>query len=336
MGRAGGGSRGGSFGGGSRGGSFGGGSRGGSFGGGASRGRSSGGSSWSGRSSHPVVRPTIVMGPRIDRRTYGGGPSGSGPSRPNGQDHKPKNGSSLLSFCKLIMILSALMLGVVILFAMLPSDEKVERTPLPAGSVQETAYYTDELGWIDNKAAMIAGLERFYKLTGVQPYVYITDHIGSGSYASDQEIMDFAETKYDQLFTDEAHVLLIFYEKDDAYRTYCLAGIQAANAVMDDAARTILLDKIDTYYYSSGLSDEAFFAKSFTEAGEEIMEDNSLPAKQMAAVLGVIFCAALLGMIVLQRKEKARKQQEELERMLDTPLETFGDREAEELAKKYE
>lgn len=96
------------------------------------------------------------------------------------------------------------------------------------------------------------------------------------------------------------------------------------------------MDKIDTYYYSSGLSDEAFFAKAFAEAGKEIMEDKSFPAQQMAAVLGIIFCASLLGMIIFKRKEKVQKQQEELERLLDTPLETFGDQEAEELAKKYE
>lgn len=335
MGRAGGGSRGGSFGGGSRGGSFGGGSRGGSFGGG-SRGRSSGGSSWGGRSSRPVMRPTIVMGPRIDRRTYGGGPSGTGPGRPSGQNNKPKGDHTWQNFFALIMILSALMLVVTILFAMMSDRGKVERTPLAAGSVHETGYYTDELGWITDKDTLIAGLERFYKATGVQPYVYITDHIGSGNYASDQEIMDFAEATYEKLFTDEAHVLLIFYEKDEDYRSYCLAGVQATHAVMDDEARAILLDKIDTYYYSSGLSDEAFFAKAFAEAGKEIMEDKSFPAQQMAAVLGIIFCASLLGMIIFKRKEKAQKQQEELERLLDTPLETFGDQEAEELAKKYE
>lgn len=237
---------------------------------------------------------------------------------------------------KMVMIFCAIMLVATILFARMPDRDKVERTPLAAGSVQETNYYTDELGWIDDQAAMIAGLERFYQATGAQPYVYITDQIGGGAYASDQEIMDFAEAEYDQLFTDEAHVLLIFYEKDEAYRTYCLAGIQATNAVMDDEARAILLDKIDTYYYSSGLSDAEFFAKSFAEAGEEIMDDKSFPARKLAAVFSLAFCAALLGTIILKRKEKAQKHQAELERMLDTPLETFGDQEAEELAKKYE
>lgn len=337
MGRAGGG-RGGSFGGGSRGGSFGGGSRGGSFGGGGSRGGSFGGGSsrgsgsFGGHSSRPVVRPTVIMGTggrRYDTQRPSGQGSGGQKPQGSGQGCWP-------AFLKMVMALCALLLFALLITGALGSGQQVERTPLAAGMVQETSYYTDELGWIDDAEVLEAGLASFYQATGVQPYVYITDRIGAGGYASDQAIMDFAQAQYEALFADEAHVLLIFYEKDGAYRTYCLAGTMATGAVMDAQAREILLAKIDKYYYSSGLSDAEFFARAFAEAGEEIMADNHFPTSALVAADGVVFLLALAGLLLIRRKEQAAAKQAELERLLDTPLETFGDQETEALAKKYE
>ena len=57
----------------------------------------------------------------------------------------------------------------------------VARQPLPAGSVNETEYYTDELGWINNQTKMEAGLKYFYQKTGVQPHVVIIDNV-NGSH----------------------------------------------------------------------------------------------------------------------------------------------------------
>ena len=151
MGRAGGG-RGGSFGGGSRGGSFGGGSRGGSFGGGGSRGGSFGGGSsrgsgsFGGHSSRPVVRPTVIMGTggrRYDTQRPSGQGSGGQKPQGSGQGCWP-------AFLKMVMALCALLLFALLITGALGSGQQVERTPLAAGMVQETSYYTDELGWIDD------------------------------------------------------------------------------------------------------------------------------------------------------------------------------------------
>ncbi len=328
MGRAGG-SRGGVFGGGSRGGGFGGGSRGGSFGGG-SRGGSFGGAGHSGGfGGRSVIRPTVVVSPRMDRRSHDGGGS---PGGPYNQPRRPKGQGGILTVLKWVMIYCALM--VIVLSIM--SGGKQGRTPLAAGAVQQTGYYTDELGWIEQAAVLEKGLESFYQATGVQPYVYITDQIGSGDYASDQEIVDFANAKYDQLFTDEAHLLLIFYEKDGAYRTYCLTGAYASETVLDAKARDILLEKIDDYYYSSALSEDEFFAQAFADAGQKIMANPMASTKVLIKVHAVVFLGAVLLWAFLKYRERAKKKQAELERMLNTPLETFGSQEAEELAKKYE
>lgn len=49
------------------------------------------------------------------------------------------------------------------------TKSSVDRQSLPAGSVNETEYYTDELGWINNQTKMEDGLKYFYRKTGVQP-----------------------------------------------------------------------------------------------------------------------------------------------------------------------
>ena len=331
LGRAGGGSRGGSFGGGgSRGGSFGG-SRGGSFGGGGrSRGGSFGGNRppSGGYSPRPVIRPTIFMG-------TGGRSNGSSPSNPPTPKPPKDKMASQAAFLKTVMIVCAVLFVLIIAFGTAINSSATKRIPLRAGTIQESGYYTDELGWIDDAPTLTSGLKSFYRATGVQPYIYITDTIGTSSYADNQAIADFASAQYDRLFQDEGHLLLIFYERDGTYRTYCLAGIQASS-VMDEDAREILLDTLDRYYYSSGLSDAEFFAKAFAEAGETIMADSHFPTAPLACVDGFIFLLTAAGSWRLKQKKQAQEESQSLERMLNTPLETFGDREAEELAKKYE
>ena len=63
----------------------------------------------------------------------------------------------------------------------------IAREPLPKGSVNETDYYTDELGWIHNPSQLVIGLKNFYNKTGVQPHVYITDTVNGSHYPSGEE-----------------------------------------------------------------------------------------------------------------------------------------------------
>lgn len=358
MGRAGG--RGGGGGGGSRGGSFGG-SRGGSFGGG----RSSSSSSYSsGRSSSSFGRSSSSFGSSGSNRSYntgrrpvhhggfGGGlwgmPRTTGPiiinnsgnnnqrgyntSNGNGTNNNNKNTNKQSSGCiHVVLILIIIMSLVMVLFnsVLLISSNREQRTKLNA-DVQLTGYYTDELNWINDSADLEKGLKYFYDKTGVQPYIYITDDVGGDFYDCAE---DFANDKYDELFTDEAHVLLIFWEQD-YYCTYCLSG-STADAVIDSEARNIILDKLDEYYWDSSLDEDEYFSKAFSTAADEIMKKPSSGVGAVAIPL-VIFIAALAIEIVLKNKEKQAKKDAELKEMLNKPLETFGSTEADELAKKYE
>ncbi len=211
----------------------------------------------------------------------------------------------------------------------------IERTPLPKGSVNETAYYTDNLGWIQNKTALTTGMKNFYKETGVQPYLYLTDNINGSRAPLENEVRSYAESLYDQLFTDEAHLLLIFFEPNpDHYSVWYITGTQA-KSVIDSEAADILLDLIDRYYQSD-LSDEEFFSKAFNEAGKQIMTVPKSPWPPIIITLGGVF-ALLIGLFWWRKaKEQKNLEAEATERILKTPLDTFGDSEAGDLAKKYQ
>lgn len=215
------------------------------------------------------------------------------------------------------------------------TQSTIERQPLPKGSVVETGYYTDTLNWITNKTTLTAGMKNFYRETGVQPYLYITDNINGVTDPSDIEVMDFAFSLYDDLFADEAHLLLIFFEPYPSdYSTWYLAGKQA-KAVIDDEAADILLDYIDRYYYED-LTDEEFFSKSFNDAGKRIMTVPKSPWIPVLIIIG-IGIIILIGFIWWRKaKEQKNRETEATERILNTPLDIFGDSQADDLAKKYE
>ena len=210
-----------------------------------------------------------------------------------------------------------------------------KRVALPAGSAKETGYYTDGFGdWIHNPAKLEAGMKNFYKETGVQPYLYLTDSLDGNYNPSNAEAEAFAQKLYDSLFDDEAHLLLIFMEDEGRYHSWCLTGTQA-DSVIDNEAREILLDLIDRYYYSD-LDEDEMFSQAFDDAGKRIMTVTRSPWVSVLIVVGVL--GVVIVLFIWWRKAKAQKAKEaqQVEDILNTPLETFGDTEAENLAKKYE
>lgn len=211
----------------------------------------------------------------------------------------------------------------------------VQREALPAGSVNETGYYTDELGWIGNSTKLEAGMKNFYKATGVQPYLYITDSVNGNHDPTAEELESFANEQYDALFTDEAHLLLVFFEYyPGEYYTWCVTGVQA-KTVADSEAVNILLDYVDRYYYSD-LTDEEMFSKVFDEAGERMMQVTRSPWITVLTEFGILVIIVVAFLWWRKRKKQRNLEDEQTRKILETPLETFGSGEAEELAKKYE
>ena len=211
----------------------------------------------------------------------------------------------------------------------------IKREALPRGAVNETGYYTDELGWIGSSTALTSGMRNFYQQTGVQPHLSITDSINGSHNPSTAEVEQFINETYNTLFTDEAHLLLVFFEYNDNYHTWYLAGNQA-KTVLDNEAMDILLDYIDRYYYDQNLTDEQMFSKAFDEAGKRIMTVTTSPWVPVLIVAGILAILVVVFLWWKSYKKQKNLETEQAQKILETPLETFGDSEAENRAKKYD
>ena len=213
------------------------------------------------------------------------------------------------------------------------------REKLPADAVSKTDWYTDADGdWIHNASALTRGLEEFYEKTGVQPYVYI---LPNGQTTSGSELTQIAEELYPELFSDEGHLLLVFCDDGHGSFTcgYCVGT--AASSVVDSEALTILADELnDAYNYAD--SDEEVFSDAFSETAGRIMaaaEEEERGHTTMLVVGGVILVVAIgagVAYVVRKRKAQQEEKQKQMEDILNTPLEKFGDQRVEDLADKYE
>lgn len=218
----------------------------------------------------------------------------------------------------------------------------VERTKLDGSMVNELdEYYTDNLGWIGSSYTLERGMKEFYKQTGVQPYLYICDNLDgdySGYYSEDKQ-EEFGNKLYEELFSDEGHILLVFCEyvtpeHDTKYVSFCTVG-NAAKTVIDEEAREILLDYVDHYYYSD-YEDDEFFSLAFEKAGDRIMTVERSKGWIVAVAIILLIALIILFRQLEKRRDKKLEQMKAAQDILNTPLNEFSDDNVEGLAGKYE
>lgn len=216
----------------------------------------------------------------------------------------------------------------------------VQREPLPANAATIRGYITDEAGLLRSQGTAESGMINFYNKTGVAPYLYITDSINGIKYPSGSEAEAFMSELYDELFTDEAHILVLFVNPDPNtfYRWY-LCGAQAKQ-VIDNEAANILLDYFDSLYYDENLSNDQYFSQVFDKTAERIMTVTKSPWPVVLIVLIVVVAIIIVIAVSFNWWKKAKAQKnleaEQTERILNTPLETFGDKNMDDLKKKYD
>lgn len=298
-------------------------SSGGRIGGGSShRGgyKSSSGSNYrSSSSSNSWYRPSRpAMLPRYPGRyTYG--------RRHTTIVHHSSPLSILASFILILIIFSVWFISTRVGGDSSITPSTIERTKLASGSVNETEYYTDELDWISSSSKLEAGMKYFYKETGVQPYLYITDSIDGEKTANQSNMDAYVNKLYDKLFTDEAHVLILFHEYNSSgkYSTWYVAGKQA-KTVVDKEGADILLDYIDKYYYSDYTEDE-LFSKAFREAADRMMTVTKSPWPSVITVVVVliILVVAFCWWRAIQKRKK--EEADETERILSMDIGDLSD-----------
>lgn len=203
------------------------------------------------------------------------------------------------------------------------------RKPLSAAAcVESDQWYDDQIDWITDGTQMVQGLKTFYKATGVQPYVIITDSVnGKGADLTDDEAEAYMQERYDSLFADEGHLIFLFMEYESSvYKEYLYLGNQASS-VIDREAQEIIYDYAD-YYYTSDLDDNHFFSTVFEKSAERVMRKTTTSEDiliNLVKAICVMVIISVIGFIVVKRKKYAAREAEEKRRILETPIENLTD-----------
>lgn len=117
------------------------------------------------------------------------------------------------------------------------------RSRLETGSVRESSYVTDRLGWLEeNRRQAESGLKYFYDKTGVQPHIYLRNAQNQGAGDSRENMDSYSSALYGSLFSDERHLLIVVEEQENgSLLRVGLAPGRQAQSVMDPEALEILL-----------------------------------------------------------------------------------------------
>ena len=204
----------------------------------------------------------------------------------------------------------------------------VERSKLDSSLCTKVdTWYQDDINWIHDEKTLLRGLKTFYDKTGVQPYLWITDNINGKIKPNTSDFETALKSKYLELFKDEGHVIVCFMESNPSvYATYYWAG-SAAKGVIDDEAGEILLDVIDSKY-TSDLSDEEMFSKSFSDAATRMMKVGHTTKQLIIIAVIVLLCLGFVVSVYLWVKTRAKARAEEAEetqRILNTPIDEIGE-----------
>lgn len=205
------------------------------------------------------------------------------------------------------------------------------------GTVNLNGFYSDPDGLLynDEIKPLEQGLEHFYKTTGVCAYVYFVNELDENIDGN-----EYASALYDDLFNDEGHILLL-YDYMNAYM-YDAEGY-AIGTTIDSEALDMLYDYIEAEWANDSENLGAIFGGGCAKAADRMMYKEKTFFQKYKAIIIVIIIAIALIIIVnmLFKWWKAKtaqknKEQEDLERTLKTPLESFGSTPVDELKQKYD
>ncbi len=210
----------------------------------------------------------------------------------------------------------------------------INRTKLESDlCIESSQWIDDELGWIYSESTVRKAMDEFYKKTGVQPYLIITDNIdGKGSDVTEDEVRSYMEDTYAALYDDQGHMILLLeqYSNYD-YNRYIYVGA-SAKSVIDSSAQNLILNYVDRYYSDQRLSNDEFFSEVFTTSAEALMPNHR--ARNIGIIILVIGAVLIVVLIMARQVAMARaKKAEATKKILDTPIGESP--ENEDLLKKY-
>ena len=231
----------------------------------------------------------------------------------------------------LFIISVALLIFLHVPYKVTPSTEARERL---YPSLAED-FYTDAVGCISDAEELQSGMQKFYDLTGVQPYLYIVEDVQhpTNTNSKSMSFLDktqpvedldkvfstgsdslswYANELYNQKFSDGDHLLVLAQHLYGGEFNVGYACGEHAQTVIDEEASDILLD-CATLYETQYFGDASkIFSTTFADAGERMMQKSTSPAlvwvyhhvpKSIAIVL-VICSTILLSACIVASKRK--------------------------------
>ena len=286
----------------------------------------------------PTHYPTYV------RPVYYSGGGGGGGSHHNNSSGGSGGGTGCLtgSFATFLVVLLVIAF-LLILFNSMGSggssgvaSSTVKREPLPAGYVDLTGYYEDTTGLIRRSTVLQSGMKYFYEKTGVQPYLYVTSDIDGDTYPSDAVLEEYAQALYSQLFSANAHFLVVVYDPDDTGFGYYYIPGNAAKTVLDSEALEIFEGYVyqDSPDYSADA--EGYFSEVFQHTADHIMRVTRSSTFYFGIAVAVLAVLALLFRWWQKAKEQKNKEAEHMQHVLETDIEDLvTDPELADLEAKY-
>ena len=214
------------------------------------------------------------------------------------------------------------------------SNPKLNRDKYTGSVDSSHGYYEDTCveKFIDhtNQATLIAGFKEFYNKTGVFPFLYVVENTPSPSEYEGYDT--YQDMVYEQLFDSEGNFLMVYIAQEDNW--YYAAGYNIGE-IVDETSLKVIDNKINSYYDTGDMAKA--FGNGLRDASKNIM------AKSNARVIGVVLVISVAAIIIVamvikwwkKKKEQDNKEQEDLEKILNTPLETFGS-DVNDLAQKYD
>lgn len=210
-----------------------------------------------------------------------------------------------------------------------PQIEKstIGREKLDAGYVkaESNTWYSDEkhlaITVPVREAEMMKSMQYFYEMTGVQPYLYISNNLDGNYNPLTADFQEFGEKLYDELFglEDGGHVILICVQsasKSNQYFTIdaeWYVGKDAAT-ILDTEAHDIFFDYMslyfDQYYYDGSIRYyEDVFGKTFNDSADRIMHVTKVYEDWSAGVwISIVGGVIILVIILVSAFGKSRKK----------------------------
>ena len=270
-----------------------------------------------------------------------GGPQGPQDPRQQKQPEdpkpqKPERRTTGVGCLSAILILVIIVLAVMLIQSVSASKGAANRTKLDQKITVDIGYVDDELGWLNKKSAVESAMKTFYEKTGVMPYLVITDNIGSTDPESKTATQAFTQQVYTALFnSDDAHFLVIWYQKNGKDDYAFMYAAPAAYGVIDSDAQDIVMSYFNRYY-SADYDDNQYFAKVFEDSAEQIMKQSDTGWKPILLWLVLVIIVLIAMNIIDYRNTMKIKKQQAAAEILNANIEDPGWKdEAEDLADKY-